>query len=204
MWLIKHFLILWLRNWFVEWWWLWLKKWKGDFRAGPRNRHGCRMCFFGLFCLHLMQNSQELSAFLAHLIAPPPGCVASAAIVCQKKAFSANECQTVEVFCRAPGACLYSPRPVPVPALDMWHHMLSCDTPICCESGRLPFENSNLMEFAPRNRKFSQQPCKEVCSQSQQNCCRAGGERTMSGRKRLGRAPFGKGWVYCCAACGRI
>lgn len=105
---------------------------------------------------------------------------------------------------QGPGGLPLFPRPVPVPFLDMWHHMLSCDTPICCESGRLPFENSNLMEFAPRNRKFSQQPCEEVCSQSQWNCCLAGGERTMIGRKRLGQATFGKGWVYYCAACGRI
>lgn len=140
----------------------------------------------------LTANSSVFSTFCVYLIAPPPCCVISAVVLCRKRAFSTNERWSMEVFCRATGACLHSLRPVPVPGRDMWHHMLSCDTPICCESGRLPFENSNLMEFAPRNRKFSQQPCKEVCSQSQRNCCRAGRERTMSGRSQLSQGTFGK------------
>lgn len=57
----------------------------------------------------LTLNILELSTFLAHLIAPAPGCVVSAVIVRRRKVFSSNECWSVEVFCRALGACLYSP-----------------------------------------------------------------------------------------------
>lgn len=67
------------------------------------------LAFYLEFRVSTPNFSRTFFAFLAHLIAPPPGCVVSAVIVCQKKAFSTNECWAVEVFCRALGACLYSP-----------------------------------------------------------------------------------------------
>lgn len=94
----------------------------------------------------------------------------------------------MEVFCRALEARQYSQGQSP-------HHVTSHAFMWYADLLRIwkaSIWNSNLMEFVLLNRKFSQQPCEEVCRYSQQSCSHAWRKRKMTGRKPFGQVTFGK------------